>query len=65
MGGVAANRFDEIRDEVVAAVQFHINLSPGFLDDVAGLHQAVVGGDSPQNPQENQDQQNPDEGQQK
>src|SRR5205085_4615783 len=40
--GIALHRLDEVRDQVVAALQLHLDLRPGVLRAVAQSHEPVV-----------------------
>ena len=48
MAHVAFHGFDEIGDQVVAALELHIDLRPGVVHVVAQPHQAVVDRDEPE-----------------
>ena len=45
--GIAAHRLDQVRDQLVAAVQLDIDLTPRFLNEVALLDETVVRGQAP------------------
>ena len=51
MCGVALDRLDEVRDQVMAALQLDVDLAPRLLHQVAELDQAVVDADRPQDEQ--------------
>jgi len=42
VGGVGAHGLDQVGDEVVAPVQFDVDLAPGLLDQVPGADEPVV-----------------------
>ena len=46
MRGVALDRLHEVRDEIQAALQLHVDLRPGVVHHVAQLHQVVVQADN-------------------
>ena len=48
MAHVAFDGFDEVGDEIVAALELHVDLRPGVVDDVAQAHEAVVDRDEPE-----------------
>ena len=43
MGGISLYRLDQVRDQVVAAPQLHIDLGPCLVDAVTAPNEAVVG----------------------
>lgn len=45
MSGVALDGFDQIRDEIEATLELHVDLGPSVLDLVSATNQAVVGAD--------------------
>jgi hypothetical protein len=49
--GVALDRLDEVRDQVVAALELHLDGAPGLVDLVARADQPVVGKHAPQRQQ--------------
>ena len=44
--GVAADRADKIRHQVMTPPQQHIDVAPGAVDSVAALHEPVVRNDA-------------------
>jgi len=48
VGGIPLDRLDEVADQVVAPLEFDVDLAPGLLDEVALLDQPVVDPDRPQ-----------------
>ena len=42
MGGVTFHGFDEIRNQVVASLELHINVGPGIVSANSQLDQVVV-----------------------
>ena len=56
--GVALDRLDQIRDEVVAALELDVDLRPGVLDPVPQLDQTVVGGQHVQADEDHEDDEN-------
>ena len=52
VGGVALHRLDQVGDEVVAALELHVDLGPGVLDPVPQLDQAVVHDDDDEHDQD-------------
>jgi hypothetical protein len=57
VGGVALHGLDQVRDEVVAPLQLHVDLRPRALDLVPQLDQAVVHDDTDDPDQDHQDNQ--------
>ena len=55
MRGVALDRLDEVADQVVAAGELDVDLTPGLLHEIAQFDQAVVGRDGPQDEREHDD----------
>ena len=48
VGHVALGGFDEVGDEVVAALEDYIDLGPGFFNAIAQAHEAVIRPHDPQ-----------------
>jgi len=57
VGHVVLDGLDEVGDEVVPALELHVDLAPGVVDLVAPAHQAVVdaGEDDPQDDEDHDD----------
>ena len=49
--GVALDRLDEVRDQVVATLELNVDLAPCLLHEVAQLDEAVVHADRPEGEQ--------------
>jgi hypothetical protein len=56
---VALGGLHEIRDQVVAPLELHVDLRPGFLADVLETDQAVVERDEPEDEDDEDAQQDP------
>ena len=48
VGHVALDGFDEVGNQVVAALELHVDLRPGVVDEVAQVDETVVDGDEPE-----------------
>src|SRR5262249_53196519 len=51
---------DQVRNQVVAALELHVDLREGVLEAVAQRHQAVVDGDRPDREGDDDPQKNPE-----
>jgi hypothetical protein len=51
---VAARHFHQVGNQVVAALELHVDLAKGIGNAVAQFHQPVVGGDGPQHHNDHQ-----------
>ncbi len=52
--GIPLDRVDQVRDEVIAALQLHVNLCPGLVHPVTQAYQPVKDADKPQAEQDKQ-----------
>ena len=52
MAHVALDRFDQIRNQLVAAFELHVDLGEGVLEAVPGDHQPVVDAHEPDREQQ-------------
>ena len=60
VGGVPLDGLDEVRDEVVPALELHVDLRPAFSMRFRRVHQAVVGEDQVQAEHHQDDQEDDD-----
>jgi len=58
VGGVAFDRVDEVRNEVVAALELHVNLRPGIFDRLTKANQRVVSSHQPKADEQNESDEN-------
>jgi hypothetical protein len=59
--GVALHRLNEVRDQVVAPAQLHVDLGPAVVDARAQRHEPVEGEHDPQQQDHDHTQQDPDD----
>jgi hypothetical protein len=45
MRGIALHRLDQVRDQIVALLELHVDVGKGLADALAQRHQPVVGGE--------------------
>ena len=62
VGRVRPDRLDQVRDQLVTPVELDVDLPPGLLDQVPGLHEAVVGAHGDQRDDGHDHQQDDDHG---
>ena len=60
---VALDRVDQVRHQIMAALQFNINTTEGALRSNARARQRVVDTNTPQNKDDGQDGEHPDKSQ--
>ena len=59
VAGVALDRLDQIRDQVVATLGLHLDLATGIVNPVAFRNKAVVDGKRPQDEQDDDPEDDP------
>ena len=59
VGGIAFHRLHQVRDEVVAELELHVDVGEGLADPLPHGHELVVDHDDPQHEDDNHSENDP------